>query len=547
MRVRVLSGFLFWSQMPHELNWLQYKFMYAVFLLFFISYPDASNWMRYVERSNWSSAHNLILIEINGQLFFKSSRNINANEKLYFDLSPDYMKQVEVSLFNENKKTTQQKLTNVHKRKISIKNIGRIAKKKENMSFDSMASKRKFCWLHHPNKINKWNVSKQKIKLKTVQQEKIKYFICVVCNSKQKSTWFLKHIRSHFSNGSYDCPHCNTKFQKYSWLRFHIKNMHKNDKNICIKCNKYCKKKTQSPLHFTSDTNSKSLHDTKEIRYFVEKSIPSVVNEIKALKGISETKNQLKKKLKITSEDYQLFIYKCHECHLGFKRRGMLVNHLYRKHPNVPIQSVPELNLPILKEQKCYFCQFCDKVYKSSSKLKAHTIKYHSESINAKETKIFKHHAFSETIGKITTQPQACSWCYKQYASKTKLIQHQRAKHTLQFTEKQKSGQTFKKQNIMSIEAEAKSMSESDLCISQKSDQVFQDYNCLIEENTNVMKNVVSPVSKSTLELNYNKLTYDIQSLMQDVNRLKSGLLEVECTKNFTDCITEKYFLTNTG
>jgi hypothetical protein len=34
---------------------------------------------------------------------------------------------------------------------------------------------------------------------------------------------------------------------------------------------------------------------------------------------------------------------------LGFKRRGMLVNHLAKRHPDIPPDSVPELNLPILK------------------------------------------------------------------------------------------------------------------------------------------------------------------------------------------------------
>lgn len=62
---------------------------------------------------------------------------------------------------------------------------------------------------------------------------------------------------------------------------------------------------------------------------------------------------------------------------LGFKRRGMLVNHLAKRHPEVAPTTVPELNLPILKTTKDFYCQYCEKVYKSSSKRKSHIIKNH--------------------------------------------------------------------------------------------------------------------------------------------------------------------------
>lgn len=62
---------------------------------------------------------------------------------------------------------------------------------------------------------------------------------------------------------------------------------------------------------------------------------------------------------------------------LGFKRRGMLVNHLAKRHPDVKLETVPELNLPILRTTRNYYCQYCCKVYKSSSKRKAHILKLH--------------------------------------------------------------------------------------------------------------------------------------------------------------------------
>ena len=66
--------------------------------------------------------------------------------------------------------------------------------------------------------------------------------------------------------------------------------------------------------------------------------------------------------LQVSPSEYQRFIYKCHTCMLGFKRRGMLVNHLNKRHPNIKPESVHELSLPILKQQRDYYCQHCDKV-----------------------------------------------------------------------------------------------------------------------------------------------------------------------------------------
>jgi PR domain zinc finger protein 10 len=36
---------------------------------------------------------------------------------------------------------------------------------------------------------------------------------------------------------------------------------------------------------------------------------------------------------------------------------------------------------------------------------------------------------YSTAVGSITTHPHYCDWCHKQYASKAKLLQHQRKKH----------------------------------------------------------------------------------------------------------------------
>lgn len=157
---------------------------------------------------------------------------------------------------------------------------------------------------------------------------------------------------------------------------------------------------------------------------------------------------------KVSPNDYHRFIYKCHDCLLGFKRRGMLVNHLAKRHPDVSPDSVPELNLPILKTTKDYYCQYCTKVYKSSSKRKAHIIKNHPGQALPLQERILRteqsganengsprmiasaaaalpraNETFSATVGSVTSQPHRCPFCHKQYASNAKLLQHQRKKH----------------------------------------------------------------------------------------------------------------------
>lgn len=69
------------------------------------------------------------------------------------------------------------------------------------------------------------------------------------------------------------------------------------------------------------------------------------------------------------------------------------------------------------------------KVYKSSSKRKAHIMKNHPgaalpPSNRQKESEFsgLPNPSFSQTVGSITTSPQGCQWCHKQYASKVNFI-----------------------------------------------------------------------------------------------------------------------------
>ncbi|TNN01130.1 hypothetical protein fugu_010512 [Takifugu bimaculatus] len=124
---------------------------------------------------------------------------------------------------------------------------------------------------------------------------------------------------------------------------------------------------------------------------------------------------------------------------MGFRRRGMLVNHLSKRHPEMRIDDVPELTMPIIKPNRDYFCQYCDKVYKSASKRKAHILKNHPGAELPPSIRKLRPAApgepdpmlstHTQLTGTIATAPVCCPHCAKQYSSKTKMVQHIRKKH----------------------------------------------------------------------------------------------------------------------
>ncbi|CAK1600974.1 unnamed protein product [Parnassius mnemosyne] len=107
--------------------------------------------------------------------------------------------------------------------------------------------------------------------------------------------------------------------------------------------------------------------------------------------------------------------YKCEECQINFKRRGMLVNHLWRVHKTVS-ESVP-----LERRVRHYPCVACPKIYRTAAKRDRH---------------VRTHHPGAETFrkqsiegGVIACRPAVCYACPRQYATRAKLLQHVRANH----------------------------------------------------------------------------------------------------------------------
>ena len=284
----------------------------------------------------------------------------------------------------------------------------------------------------------------------------------------------------HSDVKEFECNECGKQFKRKDKLKEHAKRMHhstltsvnsqpqmsnqidissklvsaRNDplllesKTLPLKKKKNLKKKSLEPREETQSQSTQKVN---------ESSTPIIMDLSAHKDKISEDAKSISSKSlavaiqavappsskrhvpKVPATDYERFTFKCHQCLLGFKRRGMLVNHLVKRHPETPLNSVNELNMPILKPSKDYYCQYCNKVYKSSSKRKVHILKNHPGAplpLSARETNGEAANGlngpdptYSATVGSITLQPHRCKQCHRQYASNAKLLQHQRKKH----------------------------------------------------------------------------------------------------------------------
>lgn len=279
--------------------------------------------------------------------------------------------------------------------------------------------------------------------LKTHKENK-QVFECPMCRQLFRQGTMLKdHVETHRDqDGIFSCPHCQRTFIKYSVIRKHIRAHHCERKHKCQHCAKRFPTVDKLRMHLLKHSDHREFHCANCGKRFKRKDKlkehMTKIHHSQTVNSEQAMQNSQAKKFvpKVNPNDYNRFIFKCHQCLVGFKRRGMLVNHLAKRHPDVAPESVPELNLPILRQTRDYYCQYCDKVYKSSSKRKAHIMKNHPgaalpPSNRQKESEFsgLPNPSFSQTVGSITTSPQGCQWCHKQYASKAKLLQHQRKKH----------------------------------------------------------------------------------------------------------------------
>ena len=299
-----------------------------------------------------------------------------------------------------------------------------------------------------------------------------KRFQCSECEKAFTGADKLKaHMVKHSDIKEFECDECGKQFKRKDKLKEHAKRMHSTKvsqidqpmlerRGFGTMSNKRLIN-DMYPINGTRSKKNKKKLKGKQSQKVTEPAAEILPgNHIEVSQpvvnfGASETKESKepakpesapvatpsKRHIpKVPATDYERFTFKCHKCLLGFKRRGMLVNHLVKRHPEIALNSVSELNMPIMKPSKDYYCQYCNKVYKSSSKRKVHILKNHPGAplpLSARETSSEavngihgQDPTFSATVGSIKLQPHRCKQCHRQYASNAKLLQHQRKKHS---------------------------------------------------------------------------------------------------------------------
>uniref|UniRef100_A0AAQ5YDL4 PR domain zinc finger protein 10 n=1 Tax=Amphiprion ocellaris TaxID=80972 RepID=A0AAQ5YDL4_AMPOC len=270
-------------------------------------------------------------------------------------------------------------------------------------------------------------------------------YSCLLCPETFERLDLLKdHVGVHAVDGCFTCPSCKKTFTDFIQVKKHIRGFHSEKIFQCPDCEKAFCRPDKLRLHMLRHSDRKDFLCSTCGKQFKRKDklrehMQRMHNPDREAKKADRIHRSKALKLKVPTTDFESFMFKCRVCMMGFRRRGMLVNHLSKRHPEMRIEDVPELTLPIIKPNRDYFCQYCDKVYKSASKRKAHILKNHPGAELPPSIRKLRPAApgepdpmlstHTQLTGTIATAPVCCPHCAKQYSSKTKMVQHIRKKH----------------------------------------------------------------------------------------------------------------------
>uniref|UniRef100_A0A8C5BFQ3 PR domain zinc finger protein 10 n=1 Tax=Gadus morhua TaxID=8049 RepID=A0A8C5BFQ3_GADMO len=271
-------------------------------------------------------------------------------------------------------------------------------------------------------------------------------YACLLCpDSFEKLDLLKEHVGVHAGpDGCFTCPSCKKCFSDFIQVKKHIRCFHSEKIFQCPDCDKAFCRPDKLRLHMLRHSDRKDFLCSSCGKQFKRKDklrehMQRMHNPDREAKKADRVHRSKALKLKVPTADLDSFMFKCRVCMMGFRRRGMLVNHLSKRHPEMSIDDVPELTLPIIKPNRDYFCQYCDKVYKSASKRKAHILKNHPGSELPPSIRKLRPagpgepdpmlSTHTQLTGTIASAPVCCPHCAKQYSSKTKMVQHIRKKH----------------------------------------------------------------------------------------------------------------------
>ncbi|KAJ0021899.1 hypothetical protein NQD34_009389 [Periophthalmus magnuspinnatus] len=264
-------------------------------------------------------------------------------------------------------------------------------------------------------------------------------YTCLLCPEIFEKLDLLKdHVGVHAVDGCFTCPSCKKTFNDFIQLKKHIRCFHSEKVFQCPDCEKAFCRPDKLRLHMLRHSDRKDFLCSTCGKQFKRKDklrehMQRMHNPDREAKKADKIHRSKALKMKVPTTDFESFMFKCRLCMMGFRRRGMLVNHLSKRHPEMRIDDVPELTLPIIKPNRDYF------YLQSASKRKAHILKNHPGAELPPSIRKLRPAApgepdpmlstHTQLTGTIATAPVCCPHCAKQYSSKTKMVQHIRKKH----------------------------------------------------------------------------------------------------------------------
>lgn len=160
-----------------------------------------------------------------------------------------------------------------------------------------------------------------------------KQFECPICRETFDYVLQLKlHVQQHCVDGQYTCPHCKKHFSKYSIIRKHIRAFHCERRHSCSNCSKNFPTLDKLRMHLLKHSDHREFLCADCGKQFKRKD--KLKEHCKRMHSEERENAVPKQKVinvqsskkcipKVEPTDYHRFIYKCHSCLVGFKRRGL--------------------------------------------------------------------------------------------------------------------------------------------------------------------------------------------------------------------------------
>uniref|UniRef100_A0A914US61 Uncharacterized protein n=1 Tax=Plectus sambesii TaxID=2011161 RepID=A0A914US61_9BILA len=250
-------------------------------------------------------------------------------------------------------------------------------------------------------------------------------FKCPLCDTVFHSPKLVpEHVaNTHKLDGRFNCSLCDRTFDSWEGARRHGRYYHTKSQYDCTICGRQFLRSDKLRNHMTTHSDDRPwLCDMCGARY---KRKDKLTHHMKTHANDAHSRvYKPASRAQLDHEQYLVSEFRCELCLVGFKKRGMLVNHVASKHRSDDAREVaPCLLKSIARPKMTFGCSLCPKTYSARRKLKSHVEKHHGRAFeDAQSTLLFD--------GNMTeVKPYRCGHCPKEYLHKSHLLAHERKYH----------------------------------------------------------------------------------------------------------------------